>query len=110
MIKIKLNSKTKPKAEWQAVKLFCILLTEQRVKIETVSIVQRVAKHHRELCGDRIGVYGCSPFGRSEMFTFSERGIISKGDGVVVICRGDSRIAREMFTFSEREITQRGCA
>ena len=38
------------------------------------------------------------------------RGSIAKGDGVVVICRGDSRIAREMFTFSEREITQRGCA
>ena len=38
------------------------------------------------------------------------RGSIAKGDGVVVICRGDSRIAREMFTCGEREITQRGCA
>ena len=53
-----------------------------------------------------VGVYGCPPDVRSDMFTFGERGIISKGDGVVVICRGDSRIAREMFTGGEREITQ----
>ena len=55
-----------------------------------------------------VGVYGCSPCGRSDMFTGGERGIISKGDGVVVICSGDSRIAREMFTFSERGIRKVG--
>ena len=68
--------------------------------------------------GARVGAYGCSPCGRSDMFTggerdieryafercplcgrecsLCERSIISKGDGVALTRRGDSRIDREM--------------